>query len=138
MPTEENKAIVRRYFEDYHNQRKDEVLGDVLADDLLEGARASTAALRGAFPDVYVAIREMLAEEDLVATIWTGHGTHHGEWSSPIGTVAPTGRQVSWTATTTLRINNGKISEVIGTNWDHLGILQQLGAVDSVAPRSGA
>jgi predicted ester cyclase len=138
MSTEENKATVHRYFEEYHNQRKDEVLSQILADDLLEGARASTAALRAGFPDVHITINEMLAEEDMVATIWTGQGTHSGEWSSPVGTIATTGRQVTWTATTTLRISSGKISEVIGTNWDHLGILQQIGAVASVSHRSGA
>jgi hypothetical protein len=30
--------------------------------------------------------------------------------------------------TTTLRLFEGRISELIATSWDHLGILQQLGA----------
>ena len=45
---------------------------------------------------------------------------------------------MTWTGTTTLRIAGGKIAEVIGTNWDHLGIPQQLGALPATNPRSGA
>ena len=52
--------------------------------------------------------------------------------------MAPTGKVVTWTGTTTLRIVEGKIAEVIGTNWDHLGILQQLGALPASDPRPGA
>jgi hypothetical protein len=45
---------------------------------------------------------------------------------------------VRWTGTTTLRLSEGRISEVIATSWDHLGILQQLEAVDVTEPRTGA
>jgi predicted ester cyclase len=94
--------------------------------------------LRTAFPDYQFIIDEQLAEAGKVATVWTGTGTHEGEWASPIGPVAPTGKAVTWTGTTTLRVVEGKIAEVIGSNWDHLGILQQLGALPATAPRSGA
>lgn len=43
-----------------------------------------------------------------------------------------------WTATTTLRLSGGRISEVIASSWDHLSILQQLGAVPATQPRLGA
>ncbi|HEV2123318.1 MAG TPA: hypothetical protein VGW38_11155 [Chloroflexota bacterium] len=33
---------------------------------------------------------------------------------------------------------DGKIAEVIGTNWDHLGILQQMEALPAFGSRSGA
>jgi hypothetical protein len=52
--------------------------------------------------------------------------------------VASIGKVVSWSGTTTVRIAGGKIAEVIGTNWDYLAILQQLGALPATAPRSGA
>jgi hypothetical protein len=73
-----------------------------------------------------------------VATVWTLRGTHRGEWASPAGPVAPTGRAVAFTGTTTLRVAEGQIAEVLGTHWDHLGLLQQLGAVPGPAPRPGA
>jgi predicted ester cyclase len=90
------------------------------------------------FPNYRITINDQLAENDMVATVWTAIGTHEGEWASPIGPVPATGKAVTWTGTTTLRITEGKIADVIGSNWDHLGILQQLGALPATAPRSGA
>jgi len=133
-----NKNVVRRYFEEFHTQRATTILEEIVATDLLQPTREATERLRAAFPDYQITVDEQVAEDDRVATVWTGRGTHTGEWSSPIGPVAPTGKEVSWTATTTLRVAQGRITEVIGTNWDHLGILQQLGAITSTAPRPGA
>jgi len=94
--------------------------------------------LLGAFPDYRITIEEQIAEGDKVATVWSGRGTHEGEGQSPASTIAPTGRQVRWRGTTNLRLSEGRISEVIATSWDHLGILQQLEAVDLTEPRTGA
>ncbi len=138
MPAEENKAVMRRYFEEFHTQRQQDILEEIVAPELLEPTRRATDTLLTAFPDYRITIEEQVAEEDKVATVWSGSGTHQGQWESPAGTVAPTGNEVAWTGTTTLRLSEGKISEVIGSSWDHLGILQQLGAVDVTEPRTGA
>ena len=138
MTAEENKAVVRRYFEEFHNRRVGEILEQIMAPDLLEPTRHATDRLRTAFPDYQLTVDDQVAEGDTVATVWTGRGTHHGEWVSPIGPIAPTGTAVTWTGTTTLRLADGKIADVVGTNWDHLGILQQVGALPAAAPRSGA
>jgi predicted ester cyclase len=138
MSTAENKDLVRQYFEVFHNQRQLDIGEHILGSELLTPTLGVAAMLRTAFPDYQMTIDEQLAEADIVATVWTGTGTHKGEWASPIGPVPPTGKAVTWTGTTTLRIAEGKITEVIGTNWDHLGILQQLGALPATAPRSGA
>jgi predicted ester cyclase len=138
MSTEENKALVRQYFEAFHNERQLDLGAQILGPELLTPTLGVAAMLRTAFPDYRMTIDEQLAEADMVATVWTGSGTHEGEWASPIGPVAPTGKAVTWTGTTTLRVVDGKIAEVIGTNWDHLGLLQQLGALPATAPRSGA
>ena len=138
MAIEKNKAIVRRYFEEFHNQRAETILEEIIASELREPTRQATERLRTAFSDYQMAIDEQVAEADKVATVWTGRGTHRGEWASPVGPIAATGAAVTWTGTTTLRVAGGKIVEVVGTNWDHLGILQQLGAVPAAAPRPGA
>ncbi len=138
MSTAENKALVRRYFEEFHNRRHLDLGEHILGPELLEPTVGVAAMLRTAFPDYQLTIDDQIAEADKVATVWTGSGTHHGEWASPIGPVSPTGKAATWTGTTTLRIAEGKIAEVVGTNWDHLGILQQLGALPAAAPRSGA
>jgi predicted ester cyclase len=138
MTAEENKAIVSRYFQEFHHGREHAILEEIMTPDLLEGTRDVTEMLLRAFPDYQVTIEEQIAEGDKVATVWTGSGTHEGEWESPAGTIAPTGKQVRWMGTTTLRLSEGRITEVIATSWDHLGILQQLGAVDVTEPRTGA
>ena len=138
MSTAENKAVVRQYIELFHNERQLDLGEHILGTELLTPTLGVAAMLRTAFPDYRMTIDEQLAEANMVATVWTGSGTHEGEWASPIGPVAPTGKAVTWTRTTTLRIAEGKIAEVIGTNWDHLGILQQLGALPAIDPRSGA
>ena len=138
MSAEENKAVVRRYFEEFHTQRRRDILEQIVAPDLLEPTRRATDTLVTAFPDYRITIEEQVAEEEKVATVWSGSGTHQGQWQSPAGSIAPTGNEVRWTATTTLRLSEGKISEVIGSSWDHLGILQQLGAVDVTEPSTGA
>jgi predicted ester cyclase len=138
VTAEENKTVVRRYFEGFHNGREDAILEEIMDPNLLEPTRQVTRMLLTAFPDYQLTIEDQIAEEDKVATVWTGRGTHQGEWESPAGTVAPTGRQVTWLGTTTLRLSEGKISEIIASSWDHLGILQHLGAVTVTEPRTGA
>ena len=138
MSAQENTLVVRRYFEEFHNQRRHNIIDEIIASPLVEPTREATAALITAFPDYQITIMEQVAERDMVATVWSAHGTHTGEWASPAGSIGPSGRQVAWTGTTTLRVTDGKIMQLIGSNWDHLGILQQVGAMPSASPRSGA
>jgi predicted ester cyclase len=138
VTAEDNKAVVSRYFKEFHDGRKHAILEEIMTPDLLEGTRQVTQMLLSAFPDYRLTIEEQIAEGDKVATVWRGMGTHEGEWESPAGTIAPTGKDVRWMGTTTLRLSGGRISEVIASSWDHLGILQQLGAVEVTEPRSGA
>jgi predicted ester cyclase len=138
VTAEENKAVVSRYFEEFHDGREHAILEEIMTPDLLKGTRQVTHMLLTAFPDYRLTVEEQIAEGDKVATVWTGTGTQQGEWESPAGTIAPTGRQVTWTGTTTLRLSEERISEVIASSWDHLGLLQQLGAVDVSEPRTGA
>ena len=138
MTLEQVKMVVRRYFEEFHTGRRPEIIDEILAPDLIEPTRQATDRLGTAFPDYRLTILEQLAEGERVATIWEGQGTHQGEWASPIGSVPPTGKAVRWTGTTTLQVTDGKIREVLGSNWDHLAILQQLAVLPAPTPRSGA
>ncbi len=138
MASADALSVVRSYLEDFHNDRRRDMLADIMNEELLKPTRAATATVSTAFPDYRITILDQVVANDAVATIWRGQGTHQGDWDSPIGKIAPTGRRVQWTGTTTLRVVNGRIAEVLGSNWDHLGLLQQLGAVATVAPRAGA
>lgn len=67
-----------------------------------------------------------------MATRWTVRGTRQGEMMG----VTPTGKQVMFTGTRTDYISGGKMVES-WSNWDTLGMLQQIGAVPARGGRAG-
>ena len=137
MSAEENKAVVRSFLEGIFTQGDPDVV-DELADPHFvvhdpsseagevdaEGVKESIAWSHNAFPDLRVTIEDQVAEGDRVATRWTVSGTHRGEMMG----AAATGNQVTFTGTQTDHISGGKIVES-WSNWDTLGMLQQIGAV---------
>jgi predicted ester cyclase len=138
MLTDENKRVVRRYFEEFHGKRALSLADEILVSELRESTLGLARMMLTAFPDYHIAVVDQVAEGDKVSTVWTAQGTHQGNWMSPIGAIPSSGKPVTWTGTTTLRIRDGQITEVIGSNWDHLGILQQMGVLADTASRSGA
>ncbi len=82
------------------------------------------ASYRTAFPGNQLTVEDYLAEGDTVVSRWTGRGTHKGDLMG----IAPTGKQVTVTGISIQRIANGKIVEE-WSNYDMLGMLQQLGVV---------
>jgi len=152
MSTEDNKAIVRRFFEDVHNQGNVAAVDELLAPNILlhfdspsdvpvsaemqlslEEIKQVFSQLRTTFPDYHFTVEFQVAEGDLVVTRGTARGTHQGKyWDSTWQDIPPTAKQVTWTETAIDRIVEGKIVE----NWineDALGRLQQIGAL----PTSG-
>lgn len=138
---ETNKDIARRIVEDAFNRGLLDVVGEIVAPSYVlhdpaagedvggpNGLRQFIETYRTAFPDVMITIEEQLAEGDLVATRWSGRGTHNGELLG----IAPTGKQVTVTGTTIDKIVDGKLVET-WSNWDTLGMLQQLGVVPALA-----
>jgi len=133
---EENKALVRRAFEEVWNQGKLDVIDEIFAADFVyhiagspdihgpDGEKQFVTMHRTAFPDIKFTVEDWIAEGDKVVTRWTFTGTHKGELMG----ISPTGVQVTMTGISIGRIAGGKIVEVWG-NADSLGMLQQLGAV---------
>ena len=134
MVGEENKVVVRLFSEEFWNK------GNLAADELLaadativlpgrgqvnlKDFKAFAASLRGAFPDWYAITDELMAEGARVAELWTGRGTHQGEFQG----IAPTGRQVTVPGFVFYRLSSGKITEFRGL-FDGLAMMQQLGAI---------
>jgi steroid delta-isomerase-like uncharacterized protein len=134
---EENKAVARRWFEDLFNTGDLEVADEIIAPDHVnhdptlpdippgsEGQKQVVNLYRGAFTNAHISIEDQVAEGDKVVTRWRGSGTHQGELMG----VAPTGNQVTITGITINRVSEGKIAES-WTNYDALGMMQQIGAV---------
>jgi steroid delta-isomerase-like uncharacterized protein len=132
----ENKALVRRWFEEVWNKGRAAAVDEMLAshaaihglgDDLQgpAGFKPFHAAYRNAFPDVSLQIDDIVAEGDIVAARWSGTGTHRGDGLG----FAATGKHVRFTGMTFVRVQGGKLVEG-WNNFDQLGMLQQLGVVN--------
>jgi predicted ester cyclase len=134
----ENKALIRRWFDEVWNQGRQEMIGQLRAPNatatgLGEGNSVSQGPgpfqtfysnLRGALPDLRVKIEDILADGDKVAVRLSAEGTHRGDTFDSI----PTGRKVRITGITIVRIADGMIVE----SWnslDQLGLLTQLGVI---------
>jgi len=138
MSTEENKAVVRRYFEAIDARRDPSVVDEFLAPDFVshnpspgfgsdrEGQKGAFVHFLAAAPDAYHVLDDMVAEGDKVVTRLTAYGTQTGELFG----IPPTGQRVVMTGIAIHRIADGKIVE----HWheiDMLAGLQQLGVVPS-------
>jgi steroid delta-isomerase-like uncharacterized protein len=133
--SEQNKTLVRRWFEQVWNKGRAESIDELLSErsvvhglgtDLQgpAGFKPFHAAYRDAFPDLALQIEHMLADDDLVAVHWSATATHGG---GGLG-FAATGKRVSFSGMTLIRVEGNKLIE--GWNsFDQLGLLQQLGVV---------
>ena len=97
-----------------------------------EEVRKFATEFRAAFPDLgFGGTAELIAEGDYVVGRWEGGGTHTGPAFDdlPIGSLpAGSGKQMHFTGTTVLRVENGMIAEEIGLD-DGVTVLKQLGLI---------
>jgi steroid delta-isomerase-like uncharacterized protein len=140
MSGEENKALVRRFVEEFWNQGNMEAADELMTANATitlpgrgqvtkESFKVFATTLRGAFPDWYSTLEVMIAEDDRVAEQWTGRGTHQGEFQG----IAPTGKQVAVPGFVFYRVTSGKIVEFRGL-FDGMSMLHQLGAMPAQQP----
>ena len=138
MTPHENKALVRRYYEEVLNQHQLSTIEELFAPQFmsypktnLDAYTQAVVASLTAFPDLYVTIEDQIAEGDTVATRWSARGTQQGAY----GAIPPTGKAIQVTAMHFHHLIAGKIV----AHWeqfDLMGALQQLGVLPplSVSP----
>jgi len=136
MSTEDNKALVNRYFNAAWNQGNPAVIDELFAANFhahnpgvpnggsREGFKQFNSVFRSAFPNLRISQDDVIAEGDQVVTRFTVHGTHQGELQG----IPPTGKQMTITGIEIVRVSGGKIVEA-WVEFDQLGMLQQLGVV---------
>ncbi len=122
MSAEENKALIRRYFEAIKGKDKPAtVVEEYTTDRDLLGFIAWGET---AFPHFEMLIDDMIAEGDQVAVRATFKGTHRGDFLG----IPPTGIHITQPFNVVYRIADGKIVE----HWiaiNRLEVLQQPGVI---------
>ena len=138
MSEEENKAVVRRFFEELLSTDNFAVADEILSSDFrfyfagspdpmnLEQYKDFLVARRAAFPDRRFVVEDIIAEEDKVSARFTMRGTHKGEFRG----LAPSGREVTMSGIDMIRLAEGKMVED-RVEVDQLGMMQQLGVIAS-------
>jgi steroid delta-isomerase-like uncharacterized protein len=140
MANEANEAVARKGFDAFNS-------GDLsLVDETVapgapghdpanpedssgpEGFKELIQMYRAAFSDLRFDIEQQISDGDLVVTRWKSSGTHDGELAG----MPATGRRTALTGITIDRIADGMIAES-WTQWDNLGLMQQLGVAAPTA-----
>jgi steroid delta-isomerase-like uncharacterized protein len=133
--TEQNKAVIRRFFEAW-NSRRPEAFDELAAPDVVGHCQATPGLdvfnldqlkkfLKldtNVFPDSVQTIKHLVAEGNLVALWVTYEGTQRGS----MGPFAPSGVRAQFDFGAVFRMEGGKIAEWWVT-WDNMTVLRQLG-----------
>jgi steroid delta-isomerase-like uncharacterized protein len=140
MSTNQNKATVRRFFEEVINEGSLDVADEIFAPAFggqgfgglgghsspgPENAKRAARVFRAAFPDIHFTVNELIAEGDKVVVRVTFRGTHRGEYMG----IPATGKSVQVSGVEMARLANGLIVEEVWHFMDEVGLLQQLGVL---------
>lgn len=141
MTNDKNAATVRRLVDEIWNKGNyalaDEVLSpsytnhDPTAGGLPDGVESFkqfASGYRTAFPDMRLTIEDMLSDGDKVVWRWNVRGTHTGLLLG----IPATGKPVEISGTVITRFDkSGRVVED-WSQWNALGLFQQIGAVPNL------
>lgn len=135
--SEQNKAVVRRFYEEVMNNGRVEILDELMAADFSDNGetlfgspqgrdavRQGVLETRNVLPGLNVHIDDMIAEGDMVGVRGTMRCTHGG----PFLGVPGSGNELSWQGLAMFRVTGGKLV-ARWFNSDGLGIVRQMGIV---------
>ena len=137
--SEANKQLIERWFEEVWNKGRADAIDEMIAEDcVIHGLSGATGqpvkgptqfktfhtTFREAFPDITVAVEDMVVEGDKVAARCSVYGKHAGDSLGYKASQAP----VEFTGMVIVRVKNGKIAEA-WNNFDFMKMYQQIGAI---------
>ena len=143
MSTEDNKALVRRFYDEVFNNKNMAGVDAFVAPNVIdhslppgapgeiEGVRQTITMFLTAFPDLHLTLEDIIAEGDKVVVRWTMRGTHQG---ASLG-MPPTGKQFTLPGISLVRLDEGMAAET-WVSFDQLVMLQQLGLAPAPAHAS--
>jgi predicted ester cyclase len=142
MSAEENKALVRRWFEEL-DKRNFAIIDELIPEDYVdhnpplpnlppgrEGVRQSSLELYAAFPDAVHILEDQVAEGDKVMTRLTTRATFTGDCRG----FRPTGKVVEVSGMAVHRVAGGQLVE----HWAHMdmaGFMEQISGEPAQDPR---
>ena len=122
MSVEENKTVVRRFFEEVFNQAQPELIEELLTDGVVDhnkiifteldtsgGMAEGVRMLLVAFPDLETPVKHQVGEGDYVSVHLEMSGTNAGSYPR---VPEPTGRHTDWESMVLFRMEDGKIAEL--------------------------
>ncbi len=145
MSVEENKAIVRRHYEELWAKGNLDVADEIYSTDCV--GQYANYPLQTGYPesekqivlrdttvitDNRIEVVDQIGEGDKVVTRWSARGRHTGT-TDDMPHVVPTGNEVEVTGVHIHRLRDGKIVEVWAVD-DLLGLMQQIGVIPSLEP----
>jgi steroid delta-isomerase-like uncharacterized protein len=135
-----NKELVRRVYDEVINGGNVALIDELFAADFVdheefpgleggrEGVKQFFTMMRTAFPDLRMAIDDLIAEGDKVVARATMSGTHKGEFMG----MDPSGKQFRVSAIDVVRFADRKAVEHWGIT-DAAAMMEQLGAVPAAS-----
>jgi len=136
MAGQDNKALVRRYYDEVFNERRVDLVDELAVQDYVEhdpfpgqgdgraDLRARVELILAAMNPLRFDVQDVVAEGDRVVVRWVQQGTQSGSFMG----IPPTGRQYTMAGIDVHRLRDGRMAE----HWhvvDLFGLLQQLGAI---------
>ena len=137
--SEQNKELIRRWFEEVWNKGRADAIDEMLAKDgIVHGLSNETGEpLRGAdafrefhkkfydaFPNIVVTVDDTIAEGDLVVARCSVRGQHTGDGLG----FAATNKPIMITGIGIARVKDGMVVEA-WNNFDFLSLNQQIGVM---------
>lgn len=141
MSAEDNVQLMRRWFQEVWNEGRIQTIHDLFSPEGIARGQESAEGelrgpqefegfvrkIRGAFSDIQLTVEDVFAVGDKGVLRWSGVMKHTGD---ALG-VPASGRTVRLRGISVVRFAGGKIVEG-WDNWDQLGMLQQIGAFNTM------
>jgi steroid delta-isomerase-like uncharacterized protein len=139
---EQNKAVVRRFYEEVVTGRDQDLLDTLVAEEVYDwhaagrglpagraGFKQHIASIHQVLGELQVTVDDLVAEGDRVVAFWTQTGIHQ----APLFGFPPTGKRVSFAAVSVLRLANGQITEYRARP-DRYPFVEQIGLITPPLP----
>lgn len=135
MSVEQNKVLVKRFYDEAVNEGNLELINELVAENFIEhevfpglsegrdGLTQFLSMMHDAFSGFRMEVEDLIAEADKVVARITMKGTHTGEFME----ISATGKTVAVSTIDIVRLANGKASEHWGVT-DATTMMEQLGA----------